>query len=245
MKEKLKKLLRQPAFWIFCGGALVLSIVAAYAAYRMGVTPAVLKAKGAELLAAIQDKPVLLFLAMAILPAFPIPIFPMLLAVGAVFLPVWGPWWAVLYALTAMAVNMSWVWFVAAYPGRRAAAALLKQFDVTLPEPDSTRGYVPLLVLLRFTPGVPFFLQNILLGFLRVPFPRYLLLSVAICAINVYGFVVVGGAILQGKAGLAIGAVAVIALGMFIAARFRGKSTANTQSPAPISKPALEDGSAL
>jgi uncharacterized membrane protein YdjX (TVP38/TMEM64 family) len=231
--QKLKKLLTHPYVLAAAAVGVLLGGAGIYLAYRMGVTPAMVKEKLELLLAFVRDKPIALFIAMATLPALPIPMSPMLLAVGAVFKPIWGGPLAFAYALAAVLVNMSWVWWVAAYPGRSVAEALLKKFDITLPKPDGKKGYIPLLVFLRITPGFPLFLQNIILGFVKVPFVPYILISAALTSIYTFGFVILGGAIFQGQAGVAIAGVAVILLAMMVTQYLRGRSPAPAGLEAP------------
>ncbi|MGF1657015.1 MAG: TVP38/TMEM64 family protein [Verrucomicrobiales bacterium] len=242
--QKLKKILTHPAFLITAGVGALLCVAAVVVAIQMGVTVEMAREQFDRLLDGIRDKPILLFVAMAILPAFPVPISPMLLAVGAVFKPIWGGPFAFAYALSAVIVNMSWVWWAAAYPGRKVASDLLKKCDITLPEPDKKKGYIPLLIFLRITPGFPLFLQNLILGFVRVPFIPYILISSALTSIYTFGFVILGGAIFEGEAKIALLAVAVILLGIIITSYLRKKAPpVEGLQPRQDSEPSNQDGS--
>jgi uncharacterized membrane protein YdjX (TVP38/TMEM64 family) len=69
---------------------------------------------------------------------------------------------------------------------------------------------VDLIVLLRVTPGVPFPVQNYLLGLAGVPFGKYLLVSSLIqCPINA-AFILFGDALLQGRGKMALIGLSVI-----------------------------------
>jgi uncharacterized membrane protein YdjX (TVP38/TMEM64 family) len=73
------------------------------------------------------------------------------------------------------------------------------QFEVTL--------------LLRITPGPPFFLQNFLLGLAEIPFLRYLAISWTVIMLNTAGLVIFGKALVNGKGG-----DAVLGVSLFVAA---------------------------
>jgi uncharacterized membrane protein YdjX (TVP38/TMEM64 family) len=68
-------------------------------------------------------------------------------------------------------------------------------------------------LLLRITPGPPFFLQNFLLGLAEIPFPRYLAISWTVIMLNTAGLVIFGAALANGKA-----REAVLGISLFIAA---------------------------
>lgn len=189
--------------------------MAAFVAVKSGVTTAMLKERFEEFVLFIRDKPLALYLAIVVLPAFPVPISPLLVAAGLVYVPVWGAAWSFLYGFSAVVLNMSWTWWVSAYPGRRLAARILEKLDVKLEEPDKPKPRIPLLIFLRVTPGFPFFLQNIILGFLRVPYLPYILISAGLNSVFTFGFIVLPGAMKEGRIGMVFAAVAVVLLGVF------------------------------
>ncbi len=219
--QMLRKLLSSPVFWILSGVGGVLLVAGCYIAWRLGVTLEMVREQFDLLLGFIRDKPILMFLAIVFLPALPIPVSPLLLAVGAVYRPIWGGPLAFVYAMVAILLNMAWVWWAAGYPGREFAARLLAKCGIQLPDPDPKKGYIPLLIFLKITPGIPLFIQNIILGFLRVPFVPYIIASAVFSCLYVFGFVVLGGALFEGQIGLALVAVAVILLGMMITSWLR------------------------
>jgi uncharacterized membrane protein YdjX (TVP38/TMEM64 family) len=59
-------------------------------------------------------------------------------------------------------------------------------------------------LVFRITPGIPFFLQNYVLGLARVPFRTYFIVSLLAQTAWTFGFVISGGAIFEGNFGLAI-----------------------------------------
>ncbi len=215
MFETIRKLIRRREFWIACTIFLLVGAVGTYIAIKNGVTPAILNQRFDEFLFFIRDKPLVLYLAIVLLPAFPVPVSPLLVTVGLVYMPVWGPILSFLYGFSAVVLNMSWTWWVSAYPGRRLAARILEKFDVKLEDPEDPKPRLPLMIFLRVTPGFPFFLQNILLGFLRVPFATYILVSAALTSVFNFGFIVLPRAMKDGQLGLVFLAVTVVLLGIF------------------------------
>jgi uncharacterized membrane protein YdjX (TVP38/TMEM64 family) len=73
-------------------------------------------------------------------------------------------------------------------------------------------GATDLIILLRVTPGVPFPVQNYLLGLARVPFGKYLLFSCLVQLPTNTAFILFGDALLQGR-----GKVAFISLSIILA----------------------------
>lgn len=158
-------------------------------AWRMGLDLGHLKLGWSWTEQFLRSHPWFLFAGLVVLPGLPVPTSAMLLLAGAV----WGerPILACAISLAGMALNMSWTYWVAARPGRRLVEKFLERSTVRLPELRSD-NHLRMILLLRLTPGIPFFLQNYLLGFFRVPFSVYLPLSVLCNGLFVCGFVLSG-----------------------------------------------------
>jgi uncharacterized membrane protein YdjX (TVP38/TMEM64 family) len=169
-----------------------------------------------------SSNPLYLFLAIVFLPGFGFPASPLLILAGLV----WGSkWQACLVAIFAMSLNMSWTYAVAAGPARGLLNRILRsphfqRFKIS--DPSSSRIQNPkskisppsllhrFTVLMRITPGMPFFLQNYVLGLIGVPFLPYILISVPLNAIWVIGFVLTGGAIFEGNVGMIAAGLAIL-----------------------------------
>jgi len=174
--------------------------------------------------------PIALFFAIAVLPGFGFPASPLLILAGVV----WGSTWQTCaIALAAVALNMSWTHLLAAGPARSVVTRLLgdrwqKWKNI---HPDNLRRFT---VLLRITPGIPFFLQNYLLGLLGVPFLTYILISIPLNGIFVVGFVLTGGAIFEGNIGMIAAGFAILAAAGLGLKLLRGKmKAARIIEPAP------------
>ena len=156
--------------------------------------------------------PLVFFAAMGILPAVGAPILAFILTAG----PVFGPQLGLGGVLAACAVShllslsigywlarrwlRPWLLKFVARSGHKVPQVVPEdQFEVTL--------------LLRITPGPPFFLQNFLLGLAEIPFPRYLAISWTVVMMHTTGLVIFGKALANGK-----GRDAVLGVSLFVAA---------------------------
>lgn len=180
---------------------------------------AILVARGLDLKALVTQGlavirgagPVAFFTAMALLPAAGAPLSFFSLTAGSVFGPQIGMPAVIALALAAITFNMALCYFLATRLLRPVLEALLTRLGYKLPQVDSgdTTG---LIVLLRVTPGVPFPVQNYLLGLARVPFGKYLLVSCLIQLPANTAFILFGDALLQGR-----GKIAFLSLGVILA----------------------------
>lgn len=161
----------------------------------------------------LEAHPWALVLAVASLPGFGVPSSPLLILSGVVLGPIYGIPLALLITIGAQAFCTAWTYALAARPLR---SVLKKLFFSRRPLPDlHPNRAIQLGLLLRLTPGVPYALQNIVLGLVGMRFYPYLLVSVPTTAIWATGFVLTGGAIFEGRIGLAITGLAIlVALGI-------------------------------
>jgi len=157
----------------------------------------------------LQDRPLLLFGATAILPGVGFPVTPLLIAAGATGIPKYGMVLANLFTMLAITVCMVWNYWVARSWFRKPVGRMLKRR--TLPEGVSG-NFTLLAIVLRITPGVPFVFQNYFLGFMKLPFPRYLLISTVVQGIYTPVYVITGGALIQGHFKIVVLTVSIIVL---------------------------------
>jgi len=172
--------------------------------------------------------PGIFFLGMAILPAFGAPQMAFTLTAGSLFSGQLGMPTVVVLALLAMLFNMVLSYWMASRVMRPLLQALLKRLDYKIPEVQQG-DETGLIVLLRVTPGIPFPVQNYLLGLARVRFLRYLLISMSIQGPLNAAFIVFGDALLQGKGKVAfygISAIAVLLVGTALLRKHYGKKRA-------------------
>lgn len=172
--------------------------------------------------------PGIFFTAMALLPAFGAPQMAFTLTAGSVFAPQLGMPVVVLLALAAMLFNMVFSYWMASRVMRPVLEALFKRLDYKIPQVQKG-DETGLIVLLRVTPGIPFPVQNYLLGLARASFGRYLLISFAIQGPLNAAFVIFGDALLQGKGKIAfygLSAIAVLLVGTSLLRKHYGKKRA-------------------
>jgi uncharacterized membrane protein YdjX (TVP38/TMEM64 family) len=155
--------------------------------------------------------PVVFFTAMAILPAVGVPVSFFSLTAGPVFGPRLGMPVVIGLALAALLVNMALSYFLASRTLRPLLEALVRRLGYKMPQVESG-DVTDLIVLLRVAPGLPFPVQNYLLGLARVPFGKYLAISGVISGSLTTAFILFGDALLQGK-----GKVALVSLLLLLA----------------------------
>ena len=216
----LKKILSDRRFHRLAGAMLVVGAGCVMLAWRMGVTGAMLKAAWVQAEGYLMDRPRLLFAALVVLPALPIPTSALLFLAGTVWRD--RPVAACAVCLVAMALNMAWTYWLAARPGRGVVEKLLAMTSLRVP--DLPRGNdLRLILILRLTPGIPFFLQNYSLGFFRVPFWLYLPVSMGCSGMISCGVVLSGAGVANGNLTPALSGIALIGLGLVIVQMIRQK----------------------
>jgi uncharacterized membrane protein YdjX (TVP38/TMEM64 family) len=179
------------------GGVL---LVAAVLVAR-GLDLKALVARGLELIG--QAGPVVFFGSMALLPSFGVPLSPFSLTAGSVFAASLGMPLVIVFALAAVTFNVMFSYYLA----RRAFRPLLEKLVVRLGYklPEVAAGdETDLIILLRVTPGVPFPVQNYLLGLAQVPVVKYAVISCAVQWSFNTAFILFGDALLHGKGKLAL-----------------------------------------
>lgn len=170
------------------------------------------------LLASLEDRPLLFFSAMAVLPAVGAPMSPFYLGAGAAFpLPL-----AIGGSLAGMTANVAISYLAARWLLHPLVSWLARRLGYTIPQvPHEHRWLVT--VLLRITPGPPFFMQHYLLALGRVPFGVYMAVSIPICGLMGMGAVAAGAGLTSGSAGgLVAGLCFLVAIGLGV--RFARKA---------------------
>ena len=160
-----------------------------------------------------------LYAAIVVLPGLGFPASVLLVLAGVV----WGAsLQTCAIALSAIILNLLWTRWLAAGPGKHLISRMLgKRWSrlENLPRADLYR----LTCILRVTPGLPLFAQNYILGVLGVPLRPYLMISVPLNALWVVGFVITGGAVFQGRAGIAITGVCILVAGTLLIRLIRSR----------------------
>jgi len=155
--------------------------------------------------------PVFFFVAMALLPAAGFPLFVFTVAAGPVFGPMMGSGWVIAWSLTAVVANLLLTYWLANRALRPLVSRLLAWFGFLLPDKAVDSAWQMTLIV-RLTPGPPFWVQSYLLGLLRVPLVPYLVVSTAVMAGYIVALVYGGEAITRGNGRLAFAAAGVLVL---------------------------------
>jgi uncharacterized membrane protein YdjX (TVP38/TMEM64 family) len=155
-------------------------------------------------IAAVRDSgPGLYFTAMAILPALGVPLLAFTLSAGPMFGQRLGIGIVVLLSLAAITVNFILSYFFARYTMRPVIARLMAWLGYNLPKiPEG--DITDVIIIVRVTPGIPFFAQNYLLGLAGVPFGKYLLITCIFTWVLSGAFVLFGDALMRGQGKIAL-----------------------------------------
>ena len=199
--------------------AILVAMVAGLAAWKAGVTPAKVIGIWKQIETFLEHHPAYLFWAIVFLPGLPIPTSALLFTAGVVWRE--HPVMASLLCLLAMALNLAWTYWLAAGPARRIVEKLLAATSFRIP--DLPRGdHLKLILILKLTPGIPFFVQNYLCGFLRAPFLLYLPISILCNGIIGTGVVLSGVGLADGKLMPALTGISLIVVGVVFTHLVRG-----------------------
>lgn len=172
--------------------------------------------------------PLTFFTAMALLPVAGCPMSIFFLVAGTAFTSTLGFWGVIAATGGALFVNLSLTYWLARYGLRPWLEEMISRTRYKIPTLGAA-DHAELTVILRITPGPPFFVQSYLLGLAGVRFGTYLWISWAISLAFGSGFIVFGDALLHGKAKVAfigIGAIVGVSLMVHLLRRHYGKKSA-------------------
>lgn len=172
--------------------------------------------------------PGVFFAAMALLPIAGVPMSPFALSAGPLFGERLGTTTIILLGLAAITFNLTVAYWLARRWLRPLLARLVERLGYKMPQIEKGDA-TDLIVLLRVTPGPPFFVQNYLLGLAEVPFGRYLAISCAVQWSFNIAFMLFGDALSQGRgkmAVIAIGLLAALVAGTHLVRKHLGKKPA-------------------
>ena len=159
-------------------------------------------------IAFLEAHPWALMLALATLPGVGFPLSPLLVFFGIALAPRFGMPLTCLLGICAQSMCTTWTYLLASGPLREGLRQIISKRR-QLPEP-SEENMVKMCLILRITPGIPYPLQNIVLGILGMRLLPYLAVSLPITSAWTIAFIVTGGAIFEGSAGLAITGILII-----------------------------------
>jgi uncharacterized membrane protein YdjX (TVP38/TMEM64 family) len=169
-----------------------------------------LRALVSQFMATVREAgPWVFFAGMALLPAVGFPLMAFCLAAGPAFSPSLGLGGVLLACAAAILVNILLTYWLARHAFRPLLSYLVGRLGYRIPEVDASDHW-NLTLLVRITPGPPFFVQSYLLGLAEIPFRVYLLPSFVLPMVNTSGVVIFGDAIAQGKAKWAVAGISLV-----------------------------------
>ena len=153
--------------------------------------------------------PWVFFAAVALLPAFGAPLLAFTIPAGELFGPQLSIPGVIAASLAAIAVNLAFTYGLARYALRPLLSKLVKRYGYSVPRVTPANALTIILVL-RLTPGPPFFLQSYILGLAEVPFRLYMIASwLSIIPMSV-GAIILGRGLLNGNFRLALTGLGVL-----------------------------------
>ena len=138
------------------------------------------------------------FSAMAILPAVGAPFLAFVLTVGPAFKSQLGLGGVLAACAASMFFNITFTYWLARCWLRPFLEKLVTRYGYKVPQVAPADQF-EITLLLRITPGPPFFLQNYLLGLARIPFPLYFAVSAVVVMMNTTALVIFSEALVHGR----------------------------------------------
>ena len=142
----------------------------------------------------------LLFVSIIVLPAFILPVSPLLAFAG-----IWGESQSLLLSASlgtlSLSLNCCWTYWLARICGISFVNRLMGLFKiepVKIPRREHF-NFVSWSLILRLTPGIPFIFSNYILGAIKMPFYLYLLVSVPILAVSSFGYIYAAAGLISGN----------------------------------------------
>ncbi|MBI4623169.1 MAG: TVP38/TMEM64 family protein [Verrucomicrobia bacterium] len=144
--------------------------------------------------------PLVFFTAVAVLPAIGAPLSVFSLMAGEAFAARLTMTGVVACTLAAIAVNLALTYWLARYALRPLLMRLLARYGYSVPRVTPDNALTVALVV-RCTPGPPFFFQGYLLGCAEMPFRLYMIVSWLAVLPWTLAFVILGKAAREGHFG--------------------------------------------
>jgi uncharacterized membrane protein YdjX (TVP38/TMEM64 family) len=191
--ESLPKKKRLP--WLKLAVLAAAGLVGAFLLLR-GANPRELVDQGMGLIRAAG--PAVFFAAMAVLPAAGAPLMAFTLSAGEAFGAQLSMPGVIALALTMIALNLALTYWLARYALRPVLTNLVHRYGYQVPR-ITPQNALSVALVVRLTPGPPFFLQGYLLGLAEVPFKLYMLVSWLCVMPWAVGAIIMGKGILNGN----------------------------------------------
>ncbi|MFO8026958.1 MAG: VTT domain-containing protein [Opitutales bacterium] len=221
-EEKPSRLLRNSLLLLVPG---ILGALTVYIFWRSNPDPNYWKGLFEQALNYLKAHPWALLAAVATLPGLGFPISPLLLLVGIALVPRYGMPMTCALGILAQSFCTIWTYLLSSGPLRGLLRRIVSRRR-ELPQLNDSNA-LRLGLILRITPGVPYALQNIVLGIVGMRLKPYLIVSLPTSALWTIGFIVTGGAIFEGRTGLAIAGVLLLIVLVILTKMLQRKTLKN------------------
>lgn len=221
-EEKPSRLLRNSLLLLIPG---ILGALTVYIFWRSNPDPNYWKGLFEQALNYLKAHPWALLAAVATLPGLGFPISPLLLLVGIALVPRYGMPMTCALGILAQSFCTIWTYLLSSGPLRGLLRRIVSRRR-ELPQLNDSNA-LRLGLILRITPGVPYALQNIVLGIVGMRLKPYLIVSLPTSALWTIGFIVTGGAIFEGRTGLAIAGVLLLIVLVILTKMLQRKTLKN------------------
>jgi len=190
---------------------LVLAVVSLLALREIGV--ARLVELFDQFVGIIRDMgPWVFFTAMAILPAVGAPLMAFNLVAGEAFAPQMTMPGVIVTVAAVIAANLMLSYWLSRYALRPLLARLVERYGYSVPK-VTRQNALTVTMLIRLTPGPPYFLQSYLLGLAEVPLRLFMIVSWLAVVPVAISAVMLGKAAREGhmgKIGLVLGVMVLV-----------------------------------
>jgi len=145
--------------------------------------------------------PEVFFISMALLPAVGVPVLAFILSAG----PIWGERLGmgnvILFSVMALTVNFTMTYCLARWAFRPLLTRLITRLGYKMPRAEKEDA-TSLIVIMRVTQGIPYCVQNYLLGLAEVPFGKYVLWTMVLSVPQNIAAILFGDALVHGRGGM-------------------------------------------
>lgn len=145
-----------------------------------------------------QTHPAIFFSLLAVLPAFGLPISPFFM-ISAVY----GIGFSLICTVAALSVNLTLIYWLGVGVFHPVIERFIRRTRYSIPKVRPS-DYSKITLLVRITPGLPYFVQGYLLALGGIPFGIYFIISIIVSTSAAAAFIFLGESVFQGKSGPAI-----------------------------------------
>lgn len=166
--------------------------------------------------------PVVFFAALAVLPAAGAPLMAFTLSAGEAFGAELTMPGVIAATLAMIAINLALTYWLARYALRPLLTNLVNRYGYKVPS-ITKQNALSVALVVRLTPGPPFFLQGYLLGLAEVPFKLYMIVSWLCVLPWAVGAIIMGRGILNGNFKVAATGMGVLVVAVVLVQLVRKK----------------------